>query len=220
MPSLRRHKMPLERPSWAKAGGSGGPEKRRAVGDGEKLKDLLEGGQDNMQRIVKLLLRMSVINAQGLREATTFIIKTDNPVMVRRSRQEASTTTRQSRSRRPTRRTRRHRKKELESLGPPFLHVWISVLEVLIQASQTPREIREALEKYWKEQVMKVTVLELADKVRVCMVRKTYEKGTKKLHVRFDDTLMEHAVVKAIVSNGGTINIGAAPRSALEREAQ
>ena len=50
-------------------------------------------------------------------------------------------------------------KKELKELGPPFLHVWVSVLEVLIQASQTPRAVKEALDKYWTEQVLKVNVL-------------------------------------------------------------
>ena len=48
--------------------------------------DLLEGGPDNLQRILTVLLRMSVINAQGLREVTgsfyrTFVIRTDSPIM-------------------------------------------------------------------------------------------------------------------------------------------
>ena len=60
----------------------------------------------------------------------------------------------------------------------------------------------------------------MADKARVCVVRRTYEKATKELHVRFDDILLEHGVARAVVSNGGIIKVGAPPRSALEREAQ
>ena len=105
-------------------------------------------------------------------------------------------------------------------VGPPFLHVWVDVLEALIQSPKTLPEALTELTKYWQEQILKLSVLELADKVRVCMVRKTYEKATKQLHMRFDDIQLEHAVARAVVSNGGIIKVGAPPRSALEREAQ
>ena len=52
----------------------------------DQLKALVEGGPANLTHIITSRLRMSVVNAQGLREATgsiyrSFIIKTKNPIM-------------------------------------------------------------------------------------------------------------------------------------------
>ena len=88
----------------------------------DQLKVLMEGGPANLTHIITLLLRMSVINAQGLREVTgsiyrTFVISTDNPIMEAATKAGTTYHEKQRHYKRTTRRTWPHRRGSWSSWG-------------------------------------------------------------------------------------------------------
>lgn len=229
--------MPLERPAWARGPAANAPKRPAAEmqGEREELRALLKkaraaGGDDDVKQkfilaAVMLLLRVSATNMQALREITgsvyrTFLIAASNPIAkcmldggskYHQKTLDIKDTYKEDAA---------QKRKELENLGPPFVHIWVDLLEHLIESEKTPQPSKAVLKTYWGERVLQAPLMELCDEVRICMIRKTHSTDTQKIHLRFEDREVEKAVISAISHGGGSLKHGPAPKSAMEREVQ
>ena len=120
-----------------------------------------------------------------------------------------------------------HEEDHPEHIGPPYLHIFLALLQALMKhLPQYSEETRDALQKYWTTTVLTKPRAALAADAQFCKCKPTFhEKGNApshyKLQVRVQDPHLETALTSAIISFEGTSQkLGGAPRSGLERQVQ
>ncbi|CAK0907383.1 unnamed protein product [Prorocentrum cordatum] len=112
----------------------------------------------------------------------------------------------------------------MESLGPPFVHVWTALIKAVGMDLQTGADVKTMFEKYWREVVLRVQVIELLGQVRRCRVRTTRKQESKgeKLRLTFGvdhRRCDQEAPLIKYFNKAGRLKYGPDPRGSLERDA-
>jgi hypothetical protein len=189
-----------------RGGGSSGGSRDRDRGE----------AMDLLKELVKVLATLSIANARDLREITgslfhCFLFPAEHPLvrtMVQTGKDYYE-------------KVKDKRKDHTE--GPPFLHVWVSVIRFMAEDSM--KKLQEAdkheLVKYWNDAVKKPReALEM--EIRHCRAKPTHDKKFYKVSfaVAATGSDFERAIVQGMTSLGGVKKIGPPPAGHLEREAQ
>ena len=190
--------------------------RKSAKGGGASSKD-----DDIAKQLIKSLTLLALQNAQLLREVTgavfhTVLIKVDSPVAIKLKEVGADYHTKAT------------EKPKDHGMGPPFLHVWVALIQILAQADIKQID-KEVLVGYWNNRATKVEREQLEAEIRHCRQKLTYKKDKAKisfalsmgsLNFSVKGRSLEEAVLGALSSLGATKAIGPPPAGALEREAR
>ena len=222
--ALTAKKRGAEASTSAAASAEGQQEKAagQVVAKARRVAEALGGGKPDQRAIlgqlILVLARLSVANAAELRSVTgvvfhTFLLPADNSVT------KAILATGKDYHEQVADNPKSH------SLGPPYLHIWISMIKALGLAEISP-VLKKTLETYWKDRVCTVQREVLAEDVKHCRMKKAFKTGTFKLQIsvsamcKAGDMSLEETIVWAVKAAGGELKIGQAPQGSLEREAR
>jgi hypothetical protein len=192
---------------------SGACKKRRAG----KGRDDTDEQLDLLKDLVKVLAGLAIANARDLREITgalfhCFLLPNDSVIAV-----EMQKTGKEYHDK-----VKDNKKSHVE--GPPFLHMWITVIKVLAAATagKLQKEIKDEMVGYWNEMVKKKRE-DLEMEVRHCRIRATHGKKEMKLSFAVSThnvtTKFEQSLRMVLTAYDGIKKIGPPPAGHLEREA-
>ena len=199
--------------------------RRIATSDGDQ--------QSKMLQLVLLLTKLSLANAQGLRDLCavvfhTFIIPTSSLIFTQMKEMGRACHTRSQEIAKIE--DLAQKESEVQKQGAPYVHMWVALLLGIGKAEGDQAlkgEELKKVQKYWQEQISaKPTLDELVNDVKHCKIKETKKKESKqetaRLPIAFDPSKadLEEVLLKAIRLQGGVKKHGAAPRGPLEREAQ
>ena len=180
-----------------------------------------KGGEKSsiIQKLVAVLAALSLATAQGLRDVTGSIFITvlmgESELPAKAMAEAGAKYAEQVKE-----------KGKNHNLGPPYLYVWMALVESLGNAGTTTPEDKVTLGNHWKNEILAAKELtEIADTIRYCRIKKAFkDKSAKtqmmKISVRVTDTKMETAIIRSLCNMGAERKFGCAPRSGLERDAQ
>ena len=185
--------------------------------------------EEIMQRLVKILTRLSLSNAHMLREVCavtfyTFLLDAKSGIAVAAT--EAGKEYHE-RAQEIGKLNGPERAKAVEEQGPPYVHVWARVVQAAAATEGLGANQLQAMRTYWETTVVQATTAQqLGEQVRHCKCRPTRKKEGKPNLVRlvfaidaqFPD--LEKALIAAVVKQGGIRKMGPAPKGPLEREAE
>ena len=222
----------MEMPSWGL--------KRSSEGQGQeqgarvKVAKVVAGGgsdKDIVRQLVEILAVLSLVNAAELRELCsvvymTFLIPAAATICVEmknmgkayheRAKQVGEIEDEEA------------KQKAVEEQGPPFLHMWLALLQGLAKAPDEQKldeNGKGIVDKYWQDVVLKEGLHNLAEQVRCCKLKEVKKKKKKVEYMRLTFAIdakyneLEQVVKKGIIKQGGEQKRGPAPKGPLEREA-
>ena len=227
-------------PSWLvkrqqpPAGGEGqGSSKSRRLEE-EIATDTKElAGKDGslMRALVSVLARLTLTNARELAEVTgsvydCFLVGASLP-LTREALQAGKDYSNDCKS-----------KGKDHGNGPPWVHIFVRMIQGLAGMPTTQGAAKEALNIFWRETVMKehLGLDFLQEHVRMCKLKPTYfDKKAGKEPTQYKMTLcfsplmqnkelhqgktIQTAMAEALKAAGATRKLGSAPRGGLERDA-
>lgn len=108
--------------------------------------------------------------------------------------------------------------------GPPYLHLYYALIEYMEGVTEMEMSDKSLIASYLDDHLGEVDMLALADDMKYCKVSKTYKKDVCRFQFAITEhqpyTGLERAIHRALALEKGTRQLGAAPRIALERDAQ
>jgi hypothetical protein len=188
--------------------------KRRQGGSGSRRENGEE--RDLLKELVKVLAALSIANARDMRELTGTIfhcfIFPEQHGLVKAMVETGK---------------KYHEKikdnKKNHNEGPPFLHVWVAVINYLAkdQEGKLKESDKQILVQYWNEAVKKPRE-DLELEIKHCRAKPTYDKKFYKISFAVACTGgdFEKALLSSMETLGGIKKIGPPPAGHLEREAQ
>ncbi|CAK0850723.1 unnamed protein product, partial [Prorocentrum cordatum] len=170
-------------PDWAinvsAVVGGGQKDKKRKLAEQAKSK-----GRNFLKSLVTVLTNLSLFNAAELQDLcgvvfVTFLVAAEQ-VAVAAAKQAGVLYNQEIQK-------RKEAGTETETLGPPLVHDWTALIKAVGTDPQADIGVKQTMEKYWGEVVLKVQVIELADQVRHCRIRTTRKQEAKgeKLRLTF-----------------------------------
>ena len=237
--------MLAEPPEWL----GGSSQSSAAAADGRGVKRRQEelvanardgtrrGGGGSLQReLVEVLAKLSLSNAQELRDLTSmsyFTVLTPASAGIAIAMADAGRTYHDRTVAIKQGDAGQQRDQQLAALGPPHLHIWAAVVKYMATTTdKITQATKESFVAYWNEVVTKNTVEKLSETVQLCRARKAFyeEKPGRTRMVKIQWSLdigrdpfakrLEGPLLEALISQGGIRKIGPPPRSGLERDAQ
>lgn len=195
------------------AGAGPSSAKRRIVGEARKV---TKGGDEEAltDNLLNLILKPIVKHEAMLRKLTgamwhTFIFAESAPVIqnIRRVTMAYHTKVQEEGPK--------------HGRGPPFVHAFSEMVRTFIDGPQPQEKV--ALEISWKEQVMQLSMDDLAYHIRDCRVSKCYKKKGEeqfwKIEYHVRQEALDREVYQGLTRLGGQRKAGIPPRGELEREA-
>ena len=167
-----------------------------------------------LKNLVVLLTKMCLNNTQNLRELTgavyrTILLPTESEIS------QAALTAGKSYHDQVMAKGKQH------DLGPPYLHIWTSIILKVMGSKHTAEDQKKYFRSYWNETILGQERDVIAGLVRCCRLKKTYNESIKRLYFRVEDKDLERHLMKAILMQPGAVNKdGSPPAGEMEREAQ
>jgi hypothetical protein len=198
-------------------GGGRGAGPSQGGGSGSSKKD------DLLMQLVKVLASLAIANSRDLRELTgtvfhCFLFDVGHLLVVEL----------QKTGKEYFEKVKDNKMDHKE--GPPFLHMWVTLVRVMCQHPDLPKEAKAVLMKYWNTFVTKKPRAELESEVRHCRCRLTHNKQQAKITFAVSQSsigmftdpakpTLEQAIVATLEAMKGLKKVGPPPAAHLEREA-
>ena len=170
----------LEAPAWVpKRGrdasevvGAAAKQARKEGHAGKKLE------QDTLQKLVVILAHLCLTNAAQVRDLTGAVFTTvvlESSHAVAKACKDAGAAYHEKAKEDP----------KGHGMGPPFLHVWLGLLQALIELPTTEKSAKVTIAFYWKEFALAKPREHMEQHIRHCRMKPTFNKDKMKLSVAF-----------------------------------